>query len=148
MALRGKCPYGKAVFDHLAAHGAGFPGSQVAVVTVGQVDAHFLGSLHLELVHSLTGLGNVDLVVILHTVFSPFVVFSESLPPSNGKRLFLSANIALPERNLVCQSVFGKVSNMWKTNISEIEVKNFLKKVKKLLTNRNLCAIILKRLDD
>ena len=41
MALRGKCPYGKAVFDHLAADGAGFPGGQVAVVTVGQVDAHF-----------------------------------------------------------------------------------------------------------
>ena len=78
MALRGKCPYGKAVFDHLAADGAGFPGSQVAVVTVGQVDAHFLGSLHLELVHSLTGLGNVDLVVVLHTVFSPFCRYPES----------------------------------------------------------------------
>ena len=41
MALRGKCPYGKAVFDHLAAHGAGFPGSQVAIVAVSQVNAYF-----------------------------------------------------------------------------------------------------------
>jgi len=29
------------LFDHLAADGAGFTGSQVAVVAVGQVDAHF-----------------------------------------------------------------------------------------------------------
>ena len=52
------------LLDHLAADGAGFPGGQVAVVAVGQVDAHFLGSLHLEAVHSLTGLGNVQLVVV------------------------------------------------------------------------------------
>lgn len=33
--------YGTYVLDHLAADGAGFPGGQVAVVAVGQVDAHF-----------------------------------------------------------------------------------------------------------
>ena len=32
---------GAHVLDHLAADGAGFPGSQVTIVAVGQVDAHF-----------------------------------------------------------------------------------------------------------
>ena len=36
----------------------------MTVVAVGQVDTNFLGSLHLELVHGLTSLGNVQLVVI------------------------------------------------------------------------------------
>jgi len=36
----------------------------VAVVAVGQVDTHFLGSLHLETVHGLPCLGNVDLIVV------------------------------------------------------------------------------------
>ena len=37
----GKVPgsYGAHVLDHLAADGAGFPGGQVTVVTVGQVYA-------------------------------------------------------------------------------------------------------------
>ena len=35
--------YGTNVLDHLAADGAGFPGSQVTVVAVGQVDADLLG---------------------------------------------------------------------------------------------------------
>ena len=56
---------GTHVLDHLAADGAGFPGGQVTVVTVGQVDANFLGSLHLETVHSFTSLGDVDLIVIV-----------------------------------------------------------------------------------
>ena len=61
------------LLDHLAADGAGFAGGQVTVVAVGQVDADFLSSLHLELVHSLTSLGNVDLVVVIvaHIRFSP-----------------------------------------------------------------------------
>jgi len=50
--------------DHLAAHGTGFPEGRVTIVAVGQINAHFLGSLHLETVHSLTSLGNVDLIVI------------------------------------------------------------------------------------
>ena len=36
----------------------------MAVVAVGQVDADFLGSLHLELVHGFLGLRNVDPVVV------------------------------------------------------------------------------------
>ena len=37
--------YGTNVIDHLAADGTGLAGGQVAVVTIGQVNAHFLGSL-------------------------------------------------------------------------------------------------------
>ena len=33
--------YGTHLLDHLAADGAGFPGSQVTIVAVGQVDTHF-----------------------------------------------------------------------------------------------------------
>ena len=58
--------YGTIVLNHLAADGAGFAGSQVTVVAIGQVDAHFGSSLHLELVHGLTSLGDIDLVVALH----------------------------------------------------------------------------------
>ena len=66
------------LLDHLAADGAGFAGSQVTVVAVGQVDAHLGSCLHLELVHGLTSLGNVDLVVALHIDFSPFVDFGKA----------------------------------------------------------------------
>ena len=60
--------------DHLAAHGAGFAAGQVTIVAILQIDAHFLGSLHLELVHSLTSLGDIQLVVVLgtHNRLSPF----------------------------------------------------------------------------
>ena len=56
--------------DHLAADGASFTGGQVTVVTVGQVDAHFLSSLHLELLHSLLCLGNIDLIVTIAHIYS------------------------------------------------------------------------------
>ena len=36
----------------------------MAVAAALQVDAHLLGGLHLELVHGLPGLGDIDLVVI------------------------------------------------------------------------------------
>ncbi len=39
---------------HLADDGACFPGSQMTVIAIGQVDADFLGNLHLEAVHKLT----------------------------------------------------------------------------------------------
>ena len=61
-----KGSYGTAFFDHLAADGASLAGGQVTVVTVGQVHANLGSSLHLELVHSFTSLGNVDLIVALH----------------------------------------------------------------------------------
>ena len=34
-----RCSYGTHVLDHLATDGAGFPGGQVAVIAVGQVNA-------------------------------------------------------------------------------------------------------------
>ena len=64
MAVVRECSYGKIVLDHLAADGAGFTGGQVTVVAVCQVDANFLSSLHLELLHSLLCLGNIDLIVL------------------------------------------------------------------------------------
>jgi hypothetical protein len=68
-----KGSYGTILFDHLAAHRAGLTGSQVTVVTVLQVHANFLGSLHLELLHSSLSLGNIDLIVtIAHSENSPF----------------------------------------------------------------------------
>ena len=59
------CSYWTYMFDHLAADGAGLTRGQVTVVAFLQVDAHLGGSLHLELIHSRTGLGNVDLIAIL-----------------------------------------------------------------------------------
>ena len=63
---------GTVVLDHLAADRAGFAGGQVTVIAFLQVDAHLVGGLHLELVHSGTGLGDIDLVAILagHNCFS------------------------------------------------------------------------------
>ena len=66
-------PYWPTVLDHLAAHRAGLTARQVTVVTVLQVHANFLGSLHLELLHSSLSLGNIDLIVtIAHSENSPF----------------------------------------------------------------------------
>ena len=62
--IYGSC--GTYVLDHLAADAAGLTGGQVAVVALLQVHADFLGSLHFETVHSLTSLGNIDLVIVLH----------------------------------------------------------------------------------
>ena len=53
------------LLDHLATDGASLTGGQVAVIAIGQVNANFLCSLHLEAVHSLTGLGNIDLIVVI-----------------------------------------------------------------------------------
>ena len=59
------CSYWTYMFDHLAADGAGLPGGQVTVVTFLQVATHLGGSLHLELIHGGTGLGDIQLVVVL-----------------------------------------------------------------------------------
>ena len=80
--------HGAHVLDHLAADGTGFPRGQVAVVTVGQIYADLGSGLHFELVHSLTSLGNVDLIVALHTCCFSFVVFRKGQTLSGGKRLF------------------------------------------------------------
>ena len=78
--LECKGAYGPVIFDHLAADGTCLAGGQVTVVAVGQVNADFGSCLHLELVHGLTSLGNVQLVVVLraHFGFSPFVGFRKA----------------------------------------------------------------------
>ena len=68
------------LLDHLAADGAGFTAGQVAVVAVGQVDANFLGSLHLETVHCLACLRNIDLIVIVAGYTGPMEDFMNSNP--------------------------------------------------------------------
>ena len=87
-----KGSYGTAFFDHLAADRAGFTGSQIAVVTVLQVYANLGCSLHLELVHCLTGLRNIDLVIVLHNV-SLLFVFAHFTEPLS------SESPALPEES-------------------------------------------------
>ena len=82
------------LLDHLAADRAGFPGGQVTVVAVLQVNADFLGSLHLELVHSFLGLGNIDPVVIVaHFVFSPSVIYRKGRRFPAGEHHFLSVTL-------------------------------------------------------
>jgi hypothetical protein len=56
----------------------------VTVVTVGQVDTDLTGSLHLEAVHSLTSLGNIDQIVVLHIQFSPFAFFGRKHFPKKA----------------------------------------------------------------
>ena len=64
---------GTHLLDHLAADGAGLARGQVAVVAVSQVNTDFLGGLHLETIHSLPGLGDIQLIVVIvaHIDFSP-----------------------------------------------------------------------------
>ena len=57
--------YGTHVFHHLAANAACLAGGQVAVIAASQVDADFACCLHLELVHCLPCLGDVQLIVIV-----------------------------------------------------------------------------------
>ena len=82
--LECKGAYGPVIFDHLAADAACLAGGQVAVVAVGQVDTDFGSSLHLEAVHSLTSLGDIDLIVVLHTKFSPFAFFGRKHFPKKA----------------------------------------------------------------
>ena len=85
--LECKGAYGPVIFDHLAADGACLTGGQVTVVTVGQVDTDFGSCLHLELVHCLTGLGDVDLVVALH-IHSLLLSFSRKARRLSGENAF------------------------------------------------------------
>ena len=83
------------ILYHLAADGAGLTGGQVTVVTVGQVNAHFLCSLHLEAIHSLASLRDVDLIVILvahsHSLLFAFFGKREHFP----KKVFSFRNPSL-----------------------------------------------------
>ena len=93
--LECKGAYGPVIFHHLAAHGASLTGGQVAVVTVGQIDADFLGSLHLELVHGFLSLGNIDPVVIgiAHIQSLLLIIFGKQDAFRIGECLFLSVVI-------------------------------------------------------
>ena len=78
----------------------------------------FLGSsLHLELVHSLTSLRNVDLVVVLHCRYSPFVVFRESQVAFPWKTSFLSVSIVWPNCFFIWMEFGGKTGSKWKRTI-------------------------------
>jgi len=57
MPFISRSSYGTHFLCRLPYDKAGFPGGQVAVAAVGQVDADLLSSLHLETVHSFMGLG-------------------------------------------------------------------------------------------
>ena len=76
--------------DHLAADAAGLLGGQVAVVAFLQVDAHFTGGLHLELLHSLLGVG-VHIAVI--TGHGRYLLFFKDYDHSlKQKRAFIDGN--------------------------------------------------------
>lgn len=51
--------------------------------SIGNRDINVLGSLHLELVHGLPRLGNIQLVAVLHNVFSSFPFLSRFFPPQS-----------------------------------------------------------------
>lgn len=50
--------------------------------SIGNRNINVLGCLHLELVHCLTGLGNVDLIAVLHNFSLPFRFFAVFSPQS------------------------------------------------------------------
>jgi hypothetical protein len=62
LPIKSRTTYGTHLLDHLPTHGAGFAAGQVAVVALLEVDADLIGGLHLELLHALLGLGDVDAV--------------------------------------------------------------------------------------
>ena len=63
MPIISHCSYGTFFLDHLAAHGAGFPGSQVAVVAVSQVDADLRWCTY-YIVNSSDNSGSVGLMLL------------------------------------------------------------------------------------
>ena len=117
--------YGRHLLDHLAAHGAGLPGGQVAVVAVLQIHADLGSGLHLELLHGLLGLGNVKLVIVAAHLNSLFmVVFRERIPVFGENRLFLSAGIACVVFHHKFPAFSGKTGEEWKQNKGLIRVFN------------------------
>ena len=107
-------PFGRPVLDHLAADGAGLAGSQVTVVAVGQVDTNFLRCLHLELVHGLASLRNIDLVVvgIAHRNSLLFHFLRKRHFPK--KAFFVSVGVFLPAKKTIILFLKGKRRKYWK----------------------------------
>ena len=54
---------------HLTADGTSFLGGKIAVVTLLEVYADFVGSFHLELIHGLAGVGIHNTVGLRHFVY-------------------------------------------------------------------------------
>ena len=67
---------GQYLLYHTPSKVAGFAGGHVTVVAALQIDADFLSDKHLEAVHSLKGLGNVQLVVIRVAHFCSLLLLS------------------------------------------------------------------------
>ena len=57
---------------HLTADGTSFLGGKIAVVTLLEVYANFIGSFHLEFVHCIFCFGDHGFVVVRHDKNSPF----------------------------------------------------------------------------
>ena len=110
LPLEIRSSYGAHLLDHLAADGAGLPGGQVAVVAVGQIDADLGSCLHLELVHCLAGLRNIDLIVALHIRFSPFAFFGKGRFPK--KPSFLSVALFFPGENKKSDRISGRIGEV------------------------------------
>ena len=97
LPLKFHSSHGTVVLDHLATDGASLAGGQVTVVAVGQVNADFLGSLHLETVHSLTSLRDIQLVVIRVAHCNSLLFrFPESKPLSGWRVTFSFRTPSLP----------------------------------------------------
>ena len=111
--LECKGAYGPVSFDHLTADGACLAGGQVTVVTVGQVNTNFLCCLHLELVHSLASLGNVQLIVVRVAHFRTLLFFLRKVTLSE-ESVFVSVGVFLPDKKTIHLFLFGNLRNYWK----------------------------------
>ena len=86
----------------------------MAVVTLLKIYADFLGSLHLETVHSFPCLGDIDLVVVIVAHFHSLLFAFLERSILSEESMFLSANIALPKEEKICFVYFGKRRKLWK----------------------------------
>ena len=64
----------------------------MAVVAIGQVNAHFLSYKHLETVHGLREKGNVQLIVVRVAHFDSLLLLSSEEPALRRKH-FLSGTL-------------------------------------------------------
>ena len=53
------------LLHHTAAHGTGLTGCQIAVITLLEVYADFIGTFHFKLVKSLSCFGNIDRITVV-----------------------------------------------------------------------------------
>ena len=83
-SMESKESYGTILFYHLTADGTCLAGGQVAVVAVGQVDADLGSCLHLEAVHSLTGLGDIQLVIVIVAHNQSLLFINSGKQPLSG----------------------------------------------------------------